>query len=96
VTELRDAVRAADAAGDVPALITALEARAAALVEAGDYERAACILGGTDRLRGDGAGADRTRALLEEALGTVRLAELTADGRRLDRTEVVALALQSG
>lgn len=89
----REAVAAADRADDMPALIASLEAVAAALADDGDYERAACILGGTDGLReGAATSADRTRALIEEAIGTVRLAELTSEGQRLSRADVVALA----
>jgi hypothetical protein len=90
----REAVAAADRGGDDTALVAALEALAADLAADGDYERAACILGGTDGLRaGTASGAGRTLALIEEALGTVRLAELIAEGRRLTRTDVIALAL---
>jgi hypothetical protein len=90
----REAITAADGAGDVPALVAALEARATELADDGDYEKAACILAATERLRGDApTGAGRTLALIEEALGTVRLAELTAEGRRLTRADVVALAV---
>jgi hypothetical protein len=87
-------VASADHADDVPALVVALEAVAADLAGDGDYEKAACVLGGTDRLRGDApSGAGRTLALIEEAIGTVRLAELTAEGRHLERADVVALVL---
>ena len=92
--DTREAVAAADDADDLPALVAALEARAAALADDGDYERAACVLGGTDGLRGGtSSGAGRTLALVEEAIGTVRLAELITDGRRLSRADVVALAV---
>ena len=91
--DTREAVAAADRDGDVPALVAALEARAAHLVGEGDYETAACILGGTDGLRGDmPPGAGRTLAIIEEGIGTVRLAELRAEGRRLTRADVVAIA----
>lgn len=92
-----EAVAAAERADDVPALIIALEALAAALADGGDYERAACILGGIEALR-DGAPSEpaRTWAVVEEALGTVRLAEITAEGRRLERAELVRLALDAG
>ncbi len=87
----------ADRADDVPVLVAALEAVAADLADDGNYEKAACILGGTDALRGDApSGAGRTLALIEEAIGTVRLAELTAEGRHLSRTDVIALALGTG
>ena len=90
----REAVAAADRGDDVPALVAAHEAVAADLAAEGEYERAACLLGGTVGLRVDEpSGAGRTMALIEEALGTVRLAELIADGRRLARADVVALAL---
>jgi hypothetical protein len=89
----REAVADADRGDDVPGLVAALEAAAADLAAADEYERAACILGGTDGFRGDiPSGAGRTLALIEEALGTVRLAELIDDGRRLTRADVVALA----
>ena len=85
---------AADRAGDVAALVAALEARATELAGDGDYERAACILAGTEQLRGDApSDVGRTLALIEEAIGTVRLAELTAEGRKLTRADVVAMAV---
>lgn len=78
----------------MPALVAALEDRAAALAADGDYERAACILAATNEFRGDTpSGAGRTLALIEEALGTVRLAELTMEGRKLSRADVVAMAV---
>ena len=88
----RQAVADAERADDVAALVVALEAVAAELAADGKYERAACILGGTDEL-GGASGTGRTLALIEEALGTVRLAELIAEGRRLTRADVVALAI---
>ncbi|MEY2475028.1 MAG: hypothetical protein QOG87_343 [Actinomycetota bacterium] len=85
---------AADRADDMPALVAALEAVAADVAADGDYEKAACILGATDGLRGDApSSAGRTLALIEEAIGTVRLAELTAEGRHMARADIVALAL---
>jgi hypothetical protein len=95
--DTREEVTVADRVGDLPALVAALEARAAILADEGDYETAACILAGTDQLRGNvPSGAGRTLALIEEAIGTVRLAELTAEGRRLTRADVVAMAAAPG
>jgi hypothetical protein len=92
VAALRSAVTLADGDGDRSAVADALDALASGLVEAGDYERAARLLGGAEGLRGD-PGAPRAHAVVEEALGTVRLAELTADGRRLPYAVLLALAL---
>lgn len=89
---LRDAVAAADGVGDRSAVADAIDALATGLVDGGEYERAARLLGGAEGLRGR-SGAARAHALVEEALGTVRLAELTADGRRLPYAVLLALAL---
>ena len=79
----------------MPALVAALEARAAELAADGDYARAACILAGTEQLRGDApSDAGRTLALIEEAIGDVHLAELTMEGRKLARDDVVAMAIR--
>jgi hypothetical protein len=91
-----EAITAAERADDVPALISALEALAAALADQGDYERAACILGGIEALRSaPPAEPVRTWAVVEEALGTVRLAQIIADGRRLERPDLIRLALDA-
>jgi hypothetical protein len=94
--EPREAVEAADRADDTAALVAALELQAAALASDGDYDRAACILAGAEVLGPVGPASDRTRAIVEEAIGTVRLTELTSEGRHLSRVDLVALALRQG
>jgi hypothetical protein len=98
----REALAAADRAGKVAAVIDATEALADALADEGAYDKAALLLGGAEAMRGDrgpragGTSAlvgDRARAVVEEALGEVRLAERLAEGRRLSYAAVVALAL---
>ncbi|MEY2567881.1 MAG: hypothetical protein QOE35_2410 [Actinomycetota bacterium] len=98
----REALAAADRAGKVAAVIDATEALADALADEGAYDRAAVLLGGAEAMRADtGTGeggtaplvGDRARAVAEEALGEVRLAERLAEGRRLSYAEVVALAV---
>ena len=95
VGALQRAVAGADGVGDRPALADALDALASALAEAGDYERAARLLGGARAVRGRAA-AGRTHALVEEALGTVRMTELTTEGGRLPYPDLLALALAPG
>ena len=92
LTALRNAVVVADGDGDQAAVADAIDQLAEALAEAGDYDRAARLLGGATALRGS-PGAPRGHAVVEEALGTVRMAELTADGRRLPYAVLLALAV---
>jgi hypothetical protein len=92
LSALRTAVAAAHRSGEPVALADAIDALADALADAGEYEKAACLLGGAEALRG-APGAARAHAVVEEALGTVRLAELTAAGARLPYQDLVDLAL---
>src|SRR6476659_3107986 len=94
----RDAVAAADRSGDGPGVADAVEALADVLADEGIYDRAAVLLGGAQALRGEEGGPaardERTLAVVEEALGEVRLAECLAEGRRLSSADVVSLALR--
>src|SRR4051812_23660179 len=90
----REALAAADRAGDEAQVGEAAEALADALADEGSYDTAALLLGGAEALRGDAGPSprnERALAIVEEALGEVRLAERLADGRRLSYAELVAL-----
>jgi hypothetical protein len=99
---LRSLVQA-HAEGDVGRVVSRGEELVGALADAGDYEKAARMAGAVASLR-EGAQLfelpeqaalrDRGLAMAEEALGTVRLAELLGEGRQLSADELVSLALE--
>jgi hypothetical protein len=97
---LREAVSDADASRDRTGVAAALDPLVAGLAEAGQYDRAARLAGAAEALHDDigvtPVGSDREHglAIAEEALGSVRLAELIDEGRHLAYEEVVALAAE--
>lgn len=91
--------------GDSQTVTWVLGALAGTVAEAGEYEYAARLLGGAEDLRAKldrhfdlprASGVrDRRRALTKEAFGTVRLAELTDEGRRMPYADVITFALDA-
>jgi hypothetical protein len=97
---LREAVSDADASRDRSGVAAALDPLVAGLAEAGRYEQAARLAGAAEALHDElgatpvGQAREHGLAIAEEALGTVRLAELREEGRHLSYEEVVALAAE--
>ena len=99
----REALEHVAPTGDSQTVIWVLDTLAGTVAGVGEYEHAARLFGGADGMRAkldrpfDLPGAsgvrDRGRALAEEALGTVRLAELTDQGRHMPYADMIAFAL---